>query len=70
MILVNWRRLRGISAQAKTNAFDELRVYKHFLRQGQWRSATLISLALIGLALLGWTAAPTGETHWSAWLGG
>ena len=55
VVLVNWRRMRGISEQAKTNAFAEQRLYKHFLHQGQWRSATLIALALIGLSLLGWT---------------
>jgi 1,4-dihydroxy-2-naphthoate octaprenyltransferase/chlorophyll synthase len=56
VVLVNWRRLRKISAEAKTNAFDAQRLYKHFLHQAQWRSAVLISLALIALTLLGWHA--------------
>jgi 1,4-dihydroxy-2-naphthoate octaprenyltransferase len=54
VILVNWRRLRKISAEAKTNAFEAQRLYKHFLHQAQWRSAVLISVALILLTLLGW----------------
>ena len=54
VVLVNWRRLRKISAEAKTNAFEAQRLYKHFLHQAQWRSAVLISLALIALTLLGW----------------
>lgn len=56
VVLVNWRRLRKISAEAKTNAFDAQRLYKHFLHQAQWRSAVLISLALIALTLMGWHA--------------
>lgn len=54
VVLVNWRRLRKISTEAKTNAFAAQRLYKHFLHQAQWRSAVLISLALIALTLLGW----------------
>ena len=54
VILVNWRRLRTISADAKTNAFAAQRLYKHFLHQAQWRSAVLISVSLIALTLLGW----------------
>lgn len=67
VILVNWRRLRKISAEAKTNAFAVQRLYKHFLHQAQWRSASLIAIALIlltlfgltvlGLTLLGWSSA-------------
>jgi 1,4-dihydroxy-2-naphthoate octaprenyltransferase len=52
IILVNWRRLRKISHEAKTNAFEAQRLYKHFLHQAQWRSTTLLSLALIALALI------------------
>ena len=54
VILVNWRRLRKLSPQAKTNAFAELRLYKYFLHQAQWRSALLIALVLTALTLLGW----------------
>jgi 1,4-dihydroxy-2-naphthoate octaprenyltransferase len=54
IILVNWRRLRSVSHEAKTNAFEAQRLYKHFLHQAQWRSTVLLSLALIALALLGW----------------
>jgi 1,4-dihydroxy-2-naphthoate octaprenyltransferase len=54
VVLVNWRRLRQISAEAKTNAFAAQRLYKHFLHQAQWRSATLIALVLVALTLLGW----------------
>src|SRR5690606_20868138 len=52
--LVNWRRLRKISAEARTNAYAARRLYKHFLHQAQWRSAVLISIALVLLTLLGW----------------
>jgi len=62
VILVNWRRLRQISAEAKTNAFAAQRLYKHFLHQAQWRSASLIALALIALTLLGLTL--TGSPGW------
>ncbi|HLT35478.1 MAG TPA: prenyltransferase [Enhygromyxa sp.] len=54
VVLVNWRRLRKISAEARTNAFEAQRLYKHFLHQAQWRSAVLISIALVLLTLLGW----------------
>jgi 1,4-dihydroxy-2-naphthoate octaprenyltransferase len=56
VVLVNWRRLRQISSEAKTNAFPAQRLYKHFLHQAQWRSATLIALVLVVLTLLGWHA--------------
>ncbi|PRP96240.1 prenyltransferase [Enhygromyxa salina] len=54
VILVNWRRLRAVSPDAKTNEFAAQRRYKHFLHQAQWRSAVLLSIALIGLTVLGW----------------
>src|SRR5690554_723729 len=54
VIIVNWRRLRKISAEAKTNAFAAQRLYKHFLHQAQWRSALLVAIALVALTLLGW----------------
>jgi 1,4-dihydroxy-2-naphthoate octaprenyltransferase len=54
VVLVNWRRLRQISAEAKTNAFEAQRLYKYFLHQAQWRSAVLISIAVIFLTLIGW----------------
>lgn len=54
VILVNWRRLRAVSPEAKTNAFAAQRLYKHFLHQAQWRSAALLSIALIALTLIGW----------------
>jgi 1,4-dihydroxy-2-naphthoate octaprenyltransferase/chlorophyll synthase len=54
VILVNWRRLRKISHEAKTNAFEAQRLYKHFLHQAQWRSTALLSIVLITLTLLGW----------------
>jgi 1,4-dihydroxy-2-naphthoate octaprenyltransferase len=54
VILVNWRRLRKLSAAAKTNAFSAQRLYKHFLHQAQWRSAAIVAIALIALTLLGW----------------
>jgi 1,4-dihydroxy-2-naphthoate octaprenyltransferase len=53
IILVNWRRLRKISHEAKTNAFEAQRTYKHFLHQAQWRSTTLLALVLIALAFWG-----------------
>ncbi|KIG18044.1 1,4-dihydroxy-2-naphthoate polyprenyltransferase [Enhygromyxa salina] len=53
VILVNWRRLRAVSPEAKTNAFVAQRRYKHFLHQAQWRSAALISVALIALTMIG-----------------
>ncbi len=54
VVLVNWRRLRKVSAEAKTNAFEVQRLYKHFLHQAQWRSAMLLAIALVVLTLLGW----------------
>ncbi|MFO7563809.1 MAG: prenyltransferase [Enhygromyxa sp.] len=54
VVLVNWRRLRKISAEARTNAFEAQRLYKYFLHQAQWRSAVLIAVVLIALTLLGW----------------
>jgi 1,4-dihydroxy-2-naphthoate octaprenyltransferase len=54
VILVNWRRMRKVSASAKTNAFAEQRLYKHFLHQAQWRSAILLAVVLIISTLLGW----------------
>jgi 1,4-dihydroxy-2-naphthoate octaprenyltransferase len=54
VILVNWRRLRAVSLEAKTNAFTAQRLYKQFLHQAQWRSAALISIALLALTLIGW----------------
>jgi 1,4-dihydroxy-2-naphthoate octaprenyltransferase/chlorophyll synthase len=54
VVLVNWRRLRKLSPEAKTNAFDAQRLYKHFLHQAQWRSASLLALVLIALTLVGW----------------
>jgi 1,4-dihydroxy-2-naphthoate octaprenyltransferase/chlorophyll synthase len=54
VVLVNWRRMRAVSHEAKTNAFEAQRLYKHFLHQAQWRSATLVSVVLIVLTLLGW----------------
>jgi 1,4-dihydroxy-2-naphthoate octaprenyltransferase/chlorophyll synthase len=54
VILVNWRRLRAVSPEAKTNAFVAQRRYKHYLHQAQWRSAALISIALVILTLVGW----------------
>jgi 1,4-dihydroxy-2-naphthoate octaprenyltransferase len=52
IVLVNWRRLRSVSHEAKTNAFAQQRLYKHFLHQAQWRSTILISLVLIVRALV------------------
>lgn len=54
VVLVNWRRMRTVSHEAKTNAFAAQRLYKHFLHQAQWRSAALISIVLIALTLIGW----------------
>nr|WP_217910028.1 prenyltransferase [Pseudenhygromyxa sp. WMMC2535] len=54
VVLVNWRRLRKLSPQAKTNAFAEQRLYKYVLHQAQWRSALLLSVVLVVLTLLGW----------------
>lgn len=54
VVLVNWRRLRKVSGEAKTNAFEAQRLYKYFLHQAQWRSATLIAIVLVALTLLGW----------------
>jgi 1,4-dihydroxy-2-naphthoate octaprenyltransferase/chlorophyll synthase len=63
VVLVNWRRLRKLSAEAKTNAFAAQRLYKHFLHQAQWRSAVLISIAITLLTLLGWQA-DLGSCGW------
>lgn len=65
VVLVNWRRLRKVSPLAKTNAFEQHRVYKRYLHNAIWRSAILLSLVLISLALLGWRH---GWSLW--WLGG
>ncbi|WP_258182918.1 prenyltransferase [Enhygromyxa salina] len=54
VVLVNWRRLRKLSPEATTNAFDAQRAYKRVLHQAQWRSATLIAVILIALTILGW----------------
>ena len=51
IVLVNWRRMRAVSHEAKTNAFEAQRLYKHYLHQAQWRSAVLLSIILIGRAL-------------------
>ena len=56
VVLVNWRRLRKLSGEAKTNAFAAQRLYKHFLHQAQWRSAVLLAAAIVLLTLLGWSA--------------
>lgn len=52
VVLVNWRRLRKLSPAAKTNAFDMHTRYKHFLHNAIWRSATIVALVLIALALV------------------
>lgn len=54
VVLVNWRRLRKLSPQATTNAFEEQRLYKHYLHQAQWRSAMILVVVIVGLTLLGW----------------
>lgn len=54
VLLINWRRMRKLSPQAKTNAFEAQKLYKHFLRQGIWRSALLIAATSIFMTLLGW----------------
>lgn len=57
VVLVNWRRLRKVSAEAKTNAFEAQRLYKYFLHQAQWRSAVLLAIALVISTLIGWHGA-------------
>lgn len=52
IVLVNWRRMRSVSHEAKTNAFAAQRLYKHFLHQAQWRSTVLLSIVLIAGTLL------------------
>jgi len=47
IVLVNWRRMRQVSPEAKTNAFGPQREYKRLLHQGQWRAAALVALALV-----------------------
>ena len=59
VVLVNWRRLRKASPAAKTNAFPEQRLYKHFLHQATWRSAGLLAAGLLLATLLGWSG-PAG----------
>jgi 1,4-dihydroxy-2-naphthoate octaprenyltransferase/chlorophyll synthase len=52
VVLVNWRRLRKLSPAAKTNAFEMHARYKHLLHNAIWRSAAIVALALIVVALV------------------
>ena len=52
ILLVNWRHMRKVSPEAKTNAFGPQRKYKHFLHQGQWRAAMLAAVTLVILTLV------------------
>lgn len=53
IVLVNWRRLRRLSPEATTNAFEMHARYKQLLHNAIWRSATLLALILLALALIG-----------------
>ena len=57
VLLVNWRRMRELSDTARTNAFPAMRRYKHFLHQGQWRAALLVTLCLVLVGLASAAAA-------------
>lgn len=52
VVLVNWRRLRKLSPSATTNAFEAHARYKQLLHHATWRSATLLALILIVIALV------------------
>lgn len=58
IVLVNWRRIRKQSPSATTNAFEAHARYKQLLHHATWRSATLLALLMIVIALVFHALAP------------